>query len=452
VVPRSELIDFRAAFDLHRRSGSLARAPEILSEQELFEAVGIKIPENFDGWRIQQVVKLAFGLTGLAEEYITIDSAVLFSRNFRVKDLAYTSDGFLKTAARPVLRAQRVIEAAITKEECWLQDGLVPQPVAFDAISRFIGDTSEETHHYISATCVISSHAIKQLDAFAKERGLPGLAGLIAYSPYECAWYGDFVYIKRPIPFHPIEPNIMWPCVTLQQLELFVSSDYFTQDDHVGILFNPPASNALQPEAALQIIYANDSYRSRTRCYLDNGTDHLFYPDYIRYKPTYPSVGLAPGVSVNGDEIWISGVSGCALNGPHLSVPAGLYQLVVIGDCDRRAKGAVSFEITQGGAAAIQVARWDYEDRDSPVLTQRTVSLKMVLPIEIKVHCSQAASVRVKEFILFRIGPPVELSDCETSASEEDAVNRCGNDRAPTANPRLGSRLLRILRQLSGGL
>jgi hypothetical protein len=400
VVPRSDLAHFRAAFDLYRNSGSITRAPEILSEEELFEAVGIEIPGHFDGWRTQQVVKLAFGLADLAETYVTIDSAVLFCRNFLARDLAYTGDGLLKTAARRVSRSQRVIATAEIEDKCWLQDKIVPMSEAFDAISQFIGDTGDETHHYISGTCIISSSVIKQLDAFAKERGLSGLAGLIGYCPYECAWYGDFVYIKRPIPFYPTEPNIMWPCVTLEQLRLFESSDFFMSDHHPGILFNPPASTRLEPETALGIIYANDAYRSRALSYSDKSADHLLYPDYIRYRPASPFVGRVPGVTVDGGEAHISGIGGCALYGPGLSISPGLWQIIVIGDCENAAKGTISFEITQGQS----VDSWDYKGPSSAVLTQRTFSAKTMLPVEIKIYCSEAASLRVKEFILLKIG------------------------------------------------
>jgi len=106
VVPNGDVAIFQEQFNAQLGSGKIFRAPIILSEEYVLSAAEIS-GENIagmSGWEVQQVVELAFSHTNLAKNYVTIDSAAIFARNFDPTTVWLNKAGTPKTFAVGISR------------------------------------------------------------------------------------------------------------------------------------------------------------------------------------------------------------------------------------------------------------------------------------------------------------------------------------------------------------
>lgn len=245
VIPRQDEAIFDKLFDSASVTGFVERLPIILYEDWVLEKTGNIPPAHFDGWHVQQVIKLAFSKLGLARHYLTCDSAQFFTQPFDF-GAALFRDGVLCTTARPQDRAEINQHFIDTGEKCWLRGNLVSAGVAFDAIDEHFSTSLDPLkYHYIGCNGIFDSDICLALEARAAAFGYTNLCGLIVVSPYEFAWYGAFVAYCLPELFKPIEPCILRPIVEPDRL--LDGTAPTGQDGYFGYLFQKPACDTLQP-------------------------------------------------------------------------------------------------------------------------------------------------------------------------------------------------------------
>jgi glycosyltransferase involved in cell wall biosynthesis len=243
IVPRHDVPVFNKKFSEVKKSHDYD-LPIILAEEDVLNFSKIICPENFDGWRIQQIIKLCFSKTGFAKNYITLDSAMIFSKPFDYNDL-YSDDGIFYTAAQPVKKPIFFGNYREVDEKGWLNGQLVNLSESLGAICKVMGNESVDTHWYIAGNGFFDSELCKELESFAVAQGLNGLAGLIGFAPYEFAWYGEYVFMKQREKFRPKYPLIMHPCIEISSLSDLESGNLTVPEDFYGFLFQPPASEHL---------------------------------------------------------------------------------------------------------------------------------------------------------------------------------------------------------------
>ena len=245
VIPRQDEALFEKLFAGASVTGFIESLPIILYEDWVLEKTGNVPPAHFDGWHVQQVVKLAFSKLGLSRHYLTCDSAQFFTQPFDF-GTALFRDGILCTTARPQVREEINQHFIDTGEICWLRGNLVPAGEAFDAIDEHFSARPEPLkYHYIGCNGIFDSEICLALEARAAAFGYTNFCGLLAVSPYEFAWYGAFVTYCHPELFKPIEPCILRPIVEPGQL--FDGEVPTGQDGYFGYLFQKPACDVLQP-------------------------------------------------------------------------------------------------------------------------------------------------------------------------------------------------------------
>ena len=253
IVPRKDV------FVLHQHLDDTIidekKHPTVLAEEDVLDVAQMDCLENFTGWHIQQVIKLCFSKVGMARDYLTLDSAMIFTKPFDYLDL-YAADGVFCTAAQPVKKID--FYGAYQKEgtEGWLNGELVCLSQSLEAICRVMGNETEDTHWYIATNGFFNSELCERLDDFATEKGLNGFVGLINFAPYEFAWYGEYVYMLHRDKFRPKWPLIMQPCIDLLNLRDMESGYLRVSDGFYGWLFQPPASEHF--ESIIKLIDQED--------------------------------------------------------------------------------------------------------------------------------------------------------------------------------------------------
>jgi hypothetical protein len=246
IVPQKDIRAFSRAFAYEMRMGQIGWPPYIMAEESLFEMVDVQVPADFDGWRVQQVVKLCFAKTGYARNYITVDSSMIFSRPLALAD--FIRDGEMCTAAEPTSKAAFFQSLRDCNEPGWLDGEVVNISQSFERMCEFMENTGADTNAYISCTGMFNSDLSIELDEFARRKGIEGYVGLLKISPYEFAWYGEFVFSQRRKQFRPHNPHIMTLAQSEEQADEVLAGSYKIADHHYGLMFQPPAVNLVDPE------------------------------------------------------------------------------------------------------------------------------------------------------------------------------------------------------------
>lgn len=239
VVPRNDVFLFQQRID--NIPSSEKNDIIILSEEDVLDVTQIEIPKHFDGWHVQQIIKLCFSKTNFAEHYLTLDSAIIFTKNFDYLDL-YSDDGVFFTAAAPRNKLEFYGHLLEVGERGWLNGQLVNLSQSLEAICGVMGNDTEDTHWYIAGNGFFASELCKELEDYSKTKGLHGFFGLIDFAPYEFAWYGEYVYMKRRNKFRPKYPLIFQPCIELTSLSDLELGALEVPEGFYGFLFQPPAS------------------------------------------------------------------------------------------------------------------------------------------------------------------------------------------------------------------
>lgn len=122
---------------------------------------------RLDGWRKQQLKKLAFWELGLCDFYIIIDSDVYFIQDFHVSD-------FMRDENSPYLSMDEVREP---QDKCYAKN--------------YFGRTGKN-YSFVYMGQVFSRFVLEDMkNNFLNKKGL-SWRDLIAWSPWEFQWYGEY--------------------------------------------------------------------------------------------------------------------------------------------------------------------------------------------------------------------------------------------------------------------
>jgi glycosyltransferase involved in cell wall biosynthesis len=242
VVPRKDFIVFERRFKDELAIGTIIEIPFLLSEEDVLEESSITCPQNFTGWHVQQIIKLCFSKTKLARHYLALDSSMIFTKPFDYRTL-YSEDGYFCTAASAVEKNKFYGDYLHTNEKGWLNGALVNLSESLEAICKFMGNQSNQTHWYIATSGFFDSDIAESLEIFAQNNEVDGFVGLILIAPYEFAWYGEYVYMIHRDKFRPKGPLIMAPCISLEELQTVYEGKFHVPDHLFGVFFQPPAAD-----------------------------------------------------------------------------------------------------------------------------------------------------------------------------------------------------------------
>lgn len=247
VIPKNDEKIFIDRFNYLKNLGIIKSTPTILFEEWVLRQTGCVIPHGFSGWHIQQVIKLCFSKLGFSKHYVTCDSAQFFTKPFDYRSTFYIQDR-LRTMAREEDRKSKNDLFIQVDEKCWLDGAVVNASEAFDAIDAQFGPLTEKKYHYIGCNGIFDSEICNRLEQWSYSHGYNGFCGLISYAPYEFAWYGSYITYKEPENFYPIDPDFFVPILDIYSLEKLICGDMPTTEGRYGYLFQPPASDLVDPE------------------------------------------------------------------------------------------------------------------------------------------------------------------------------------------------------------
>ena len=247
IIPERELTSFSSHFYKLKSEKIISEIPIILSEESIFSAARITIPTYFGGWHVQQTLKLCFAKSGMADNYITIDSATIFTKTLDYYK-EFFRDGKIVTSARAHDRAERNTYYRSIGENGWLNGSLVNISECFEKIEHLFGNETGAVYHNIGETNFFSSRLLLELEEWAYRHGFNGFVGLIEFIPLEPTWYGSFVANIKNDLFMPRDPDLTQPCLDEECLKAINDGDFLVGDRFLGVRFQAPTSELADPE------------------------------------------------------------------------------------------------------------------------------------------------------------------------------------------------------------
>lgn len=179
--------------ELERSIGDLYKIiKKVLSEEQLYDTD----TKGIDGWKIQQIIKLAFWKLDLCENYFCIDSDSYFIKDFYVSDFMYDAD----TPYTVLIEDKELQVDPIYYEKNWL----AREPY-INQIKETIGFKTNKI-----LTChgfqIFSTIVLKDFyDRFMLKNGYT-YRRLLEIAPYEFSWYNLWLQKEKIIPIYPCEP------------------------------------------------------------------------------------------------------------------------------------------------------------------------------------------------------------------------------------------------------
>lgn len=150
------------------------------------------------GYANQEIVKLSFWETGLAENYFCVDSDAVFLRPFGFSD-------FMRDSSTPY--TVLVEDKDLATEPTYYRQHWVGREVAIRRIMELVGlddPVMRTSHgHQVFSSSVLSSF----VRDFLAPRGWT-YADAIDASPYEFSWYAMWLQKSLAIPIHQREPFV----------------------------------------------------------------------------------------------------------------------------------------------------------------------------------------------------------------------------------------------------
>ena len=314
ITPKNECELFISEFKKEIDSKEIESAPTILSECQILTSAGLDpdvIYQKFDGWRVQQIIKLCFSLTGISEYYLSLDSAQLFIKSFSINDVFFTTDGLPKTFAEPVGRKQRNDFYRSTNHDGFLKGQLVNLSDSLNYIDDFFGDTSDQAFYYIHAVYLFSSERVELLHGLLPLNGIKDFAEMIEISPYEFAWYGAFCRSieKDNFRFTPTVFLGIFNNVSLDEYTAIIKN-FFLTPNRYGIIFQPPVSDIIPSDTLYKL-----------------GCCDLTFD-------LTPITGMATQVGKIEYAIRTTGKAGVLCHGPYIELTPGRYIFFCSGNAE----------------------------------------------------------------------------------------------------------------------
>jgi hypothetical protein len=196
VVPKQDLVLFVEAFEKAHQDKKIRIIPNIISENYILEAAN-EPDVTFCGNWTQQVVKMGFGLTGIARYYMTIDSDTYFTKPFDKKILF--RNGTLKTIAwkpneNALIGYKQMILSPWTGESP-KGGSFIKEATGYDNllfIKNFFGSKGKNIYVFVSGHGFWDSEALHRMKQYTITRGT-NFARLIRIIPFEQQWYGEYI-------------------------------------------------------------------------------------------------------------------------------------------------------------------------------------------------------------------------------------------------------------------
>ena len=191
------------------------------------------------GYINQEIVKLAFWETGLADNYFCVDSDAVFIRPFSVSDFMHDDD-----TPFSVLVQDKELQA----EPRYYREHWQGREKAIRRIMSAVGLDDP-----IIRTChghqVFSARVLRSFrDDFLSPRGWT-YADALREAPYEFSWYNMWLQKSKVIDIHAIEPLVKVFHNEDQHLQFVMSG--MSVDDlaraYVGVVINSNYSRAMGP-------------------------------------------------------------------------------------------------------------------------------------------------------------------------------------------------------------
>lgn len=326
IIPERDLTSFSSHFSKLWSEGVVSEIPIIITEESVSSAARITIPTYFSGWLVQQVLKLCFAKSGMADNYITIDSATIFTKPLDWRK-EFFHEGKIVTSARAYDRAERSAYYRSIGENGWLNGRLTNISECFEKIEQLLGNETGTAYHNIGETNFFSSRLLLELDEWAHQHGFNGFVGLIEFIPLEPTWYGSFVANMKNDLFIPRDPDLTQPCLDEDCLKAISDGSFFVGDRFFGVRFQTPASELADPEKIYtKLIDSNPTHSLEMRDSIESieSIDNFMNSSAVVFD--HNSALLHTGVGVKYPYgIQTTGREGVLIFGPYMPLPPGEY-------------------------------------------------------------------------------------------------------------------------------
>ena len=218
VVPECDVKDFENLFEDGIKKNEISKLPIIMTERDVLERAKepVEAALSMGGYYVQQIIKLCFGLTGLARHYFILDPDGFFTREF---DLAYLyKDGILQYTFHECWHRCRTRNEIDALNEIGHGDSNLAKfgIKFFDAsktIKQILGITADCYRMYVVSVAAFDSDIIRELKLRLINSGVNNFSYAIHIVPFEFQWYGEYLHASRgilPLPylFHIVEPSV----------------------------------------------------------------------------------------------------------------------------------------------------------------------------------------------------------------------------------------------------
>ena len=195
VIPARDWDLFTDKFKNLKENNEIKNLPQFITEQEVFERCN-EPDVSQDGNMAQQVVKLCFGATKIAKNYIMMDSDNYFTKNFNPEVLF--ENNTLKTFA------WKMTNEVIEKNKNYMVNHCYTEPIlrnpkvisAYDMnlfIKEFFGNKNKEFFGFVISPQLFNSDALSRMKEFIDKKGGYKISTIIHLIPFEMQWYGEYI-------------------------------------------------------------------------------------------------------------------------------------------------------------------------------------------------------------------------------------------------------------------
>jgi len=194
IIPVKDWQLFLDRFSTLKLNNEIKKIPHFMTEQEVFQRCGDEDISE-DGIRAQQVVKLCFGSTKLARNYLMMDSDNYFLRKFNYKILF---DNYM-----PKTTAWKLPNSVIQNNKKLYQGyGVSPilrnqeKMTVYDMrmfMKEFFGNKYSDHYGFVMSPFLFNSDALFRMKDFIKEKGGYKFSHLIKLIGFEMQWYGEYI-------------------------------------------------------------------------------------------------------------------------------------------------------------------------------------------------------------------------------------------------------------------
>lgn len=186
-------------FDLPLFSEFASAEITVLGESTLLEHLVSEPLAGFSaGYVNQEIIKLSFWETGLADNYLCLDSDAEFVRDFQVSD-------FMFDESTPYTFLTE--DAELISEPEYFVNSWQGRADKLKLIKETVG-VSDPRILTVHGHAVFSASVLKSFKSdFLEPRGW-SYRDAVGFSPYEPTWYSMWLQRDHTIPIHVREPNI----------------------------------------------------------------------------------------------------------------------------------------------------------------------------------------------------------------------------------------------------